>query len=81
MRIVKYMVYGRLGRTAVFVEMRREEPEAWAVTTSFGEVLNRDSEWELEPQPSSRTAEFLARTRGPTALEAVRAFGSAGPPP
>lgn len=34
----------------------------WAVCQP-GEVLNASGEWEWEPQPSSRTDEFIARTR------------------
>jgi hypothetical protein len=34
----------------------------WAVCQP-GEVLNASGEWEWEPQPSSRTHEFIARTR------------------
>jgi hypothetical protein len=45
-------------------------PSQWAVCHP-GEVLNADGEWEWEPQPSSRTDEFIARTRF-TFAEAVK---------
>lgn len=35
---------------------------AWVVTDG-GLVLNSSNDWEYEPQPSSRTVEFLQRTR------------------
>lgn len=37
-------------------------PATWVVE-EMGCVLNRDNEWEVEPQPSSRDADFIARTR------------------
>lgn len=36
--------------------------DTWAVRQR-GWTLNRDGEWEYEPQPSSRDAEFYARCR------------------
>lgn len=35
----------------------------WAIRDDLRNVLGRDLEWEYEPFPSSRTDEFLARTR------------------
>lgn len=40
------------------------------VVIQFGEVLNRDEQWEYEPLPSNRTDEFIARTRFPL-IEAI----------
>jgi hypothetical protein len=36
---------------------------AWVIRDSIGQVLPKDGEWEIEPSPSSRSDEFLARTR------------------
>jgi hypothetical protein len=41
-------------------------PESRYVVFSGGEVLNSDGEWEWEPMPSSRTEEFIGRTRCPS---------------
>lgn len=35
----------------------------WCVVDRSGLVLNADGEWEYEPNPSSRTDDFKARTR------------------
>jgi hypothetical protein len=40
----------------------RPGEDTWAVRTRSW-CLNRDGEWEHEPIPSSRTAEFFARCR------------------
>ena len=45
-------------------------PDAWAILC-VGAVLNHDDDWEYESMPSSRTEEFLARCRWPTAREAI----------
>ena len=52
--------------------------DAWAVVDAIF-VLNREGEWEYEPQPSNRSDEFLARTRFATAQEALDQWHSAGP--
>ena len=41
---------------------REEDQDKWAIIT-YGLCYTRDGEWEHEPQPSSRTAEFLSRCR------------------
>lgn len=47
-------------------------PTQWAVF-DMGSVLSKDDcDWEYEPQPSSRDAEFVARTRFDTAQEAAQ---------
>jgi len=45
-------------------------PNAWAIVC-VGAVLNHDGEWEYESMPSSRTEDFFARCRWPTAREAI----------
>ena len=44
----------------VFVETRGSG--AWVVSNGSA-VLNSDDEWEWEPMPSGRDADFIARTR------------------
>jgi hypothetical protein len=46
-------------------------PIQWAIVLDHSMVLNRAGDWEYEPQPSSRTEEFLARTRWPSPAEAL----------
>lgn len=46
-------------------------PSAWAVVLNGSWVLNREGQWEDEPSPSSRTPEFLARTRWGSPDEAL----------
>ena len=48
----------------------------WAVTNGF-EVLNKNGQWEWEPQPSSRTDDFKKRTRFSSPEEAFQAFVAA----
>lgn len=57
--------------TAVKVERRTDRHgfHRWAVC-KYGSVLNKQSEWEFEPQPSGRTDDFLARTRFVSVQEA-----------
>lgn len=38
-------------------------PHDWWAVTFMGRTLNRDGEWEFEPQPSSREDDYLARNR------------------
>lgn len=47
----------------------------WSVN-HHGNVLNKDGEWEWEPQPSSRDTEFLKRCRFASVEEAVNAFNN-----
>lgn len=44
----------------------------WAVTSGFGQVLNKSGMWEWEPNPSSREEEFIERTRYETAEDAFK---------
>ena len=45
-------------------------PISWAIRYD-GSVLNKNGEWEWEPQPSSRDDDFINRTRFDTAQEAA----------
>lgn len=44
----------------------------WSVSRG-GFVWTKNNEWEVEPQPSSRTDEFLQRARYDTLLQALQA--------
>ncbi|MBC8737176.1 hypothetical protein F6X40_10185 [Paraburkholderia sp. UCT31] len=48
---------------------------SWKVSRA-NDVLNRDGEWEWEPSPSGRTAEFLARCRFGSAEDALAFYES-----
>lgn len=48
----------------------------WAITNGSDGVMNRDGEWEWEPQPSSRDDAFLARCRYDSAEEAMKVAGA-----
>ena len=45
-------------------------PTQWAIREG-GMVLTKKGEWEYEPQPSSRTKAFLARSRWGSAEKAI----------
>jgi hypothetical protein len=47
-------------------------PDLWAVRHA-GSCLGKDGEWEYEPMPSSRNADFLSRCRFESAKEAIDA--------
>lgn len=51
----------------------------WAVKDRFSNVMNAAREWEYEPMPSSRTHEFIARTR--FSLEEAFALAQRSPSP
>lgn len=73
-RARRFYVWGdeemRNGHPPVYVEWtcgagqgpHKPERDTWAIRC-MGRVLNRDNEWEWEPQPSSREDDFLAATR------------------
>ena len=42
---------------------RTDDGDRWAVRRSGREAMNSSGGWEYEPLPSSRSDEFLARTR------------------
>lgn len=48
-------------------------PSAWAVCDGFGSCLSKAGELVDEPQPSSRTYEWLQEHRWPSADEAIKA--------
>jgi hypothetical protein len=55
------------------VEITMRGKDAWAVVDGCY-VLNKLGEWEHEPLPSSRDAEFIGRTRWATAELAYKAY-------
>lgn len=61
----------------VYVEERlqRDGSQLWVITRG-GAVLSRLGDWEYEPIPSSRSDEFIARTRWPD-LEIAAAAATA----
>jgi hypothetical protein len=64
---------------AVFIEQRgvqahwgeKDGAMRWAIVSGFSTVFSKHGVWEWEPQPSSRTEEFLARTRFVSPEEAL----------
>lgn len=46
----------------------------WKITRGFGEVLNKQGQWEREPTASNRTDEFLARCRYATLEDCAAAI-------
>jgi len=54
------------------VQIVQRDENAWVIYDA-GACLNIYDEWEIEPQPSSRTDEFKARTRMPLAEAMQRA--------
>lgn len=46
------------------LERRDPEKDCWAIIDA-GFCLNTDGEWEWEPSPSNRDADFIERTRFP----------------
>lgn len=53
---------------------QRDGSRLWAVRNSFGDVLNKQGEWEWEPHPSGRSEAFLSRCRFDTPLAARDAY-------
>lgn len=45
------------------VSIQWRDEGRWAICDEFGEVYNRNGEWEREPANSSRTDDFLKRAR------------------
>jgi hypothetical protein len=60
---------------AVSIErvQQRSGADLWAVRTKSGCCLNKEGDWEDEPQPSSRDDAFLNRCRFATSREAIDA--------
>lgn len=64
------VIGGRWAGLEIIEKIQRDSKSLWAV--SIGQTcLNMFGEWEYEPQPSSRTDEFIERTRFATLEEAV----------
>jgi len=61
------------------IAIERRANDSWAIKDG-GNVLCADGEWEYEPFPSSRTDEFIARTRF-TLDDAFHRAKAALPPP
>jgi len=61
------------------IQMRgqRDGTYRYVVSTAFSNVLTRDGDWEWEPQPSSRTDDFIARSRFATFEEAKAVYVAA----
>lgn len=59
------------------VQVVKRSGSTWAIWNGAS-CLNRDLEWEWEPQPSSREDDYITRTRWPTAQEAI-SFARANP--
>jgi len=75
-KVVKVEVAGgERPEEKLYVELRRQRDGSrmWVVTQFTSGVLNKDGEWEYEPQPSSRDDAFIARTRWATFDEALAA--------
>lgn len=53
--------------------VQRDGTSLWKVQHGHG-VLGKDGRWEWEPQPSSRTDEYLARTRFASVADAAEAL-------
>jgi hypothetical protein len=51
--------------------IQRRGEGAWAVVSLSGYVVNTDGELEVEPSPSNRSENFVARTRLPTVNAAL----------
>lgn len=56
-----------------FIKVEYRGKDKWAITNS-DLVLNKHNEWEYEPLPSSRTDEFIQRTRFDSAHAALEFY-------
>ena len=71
----KYVIVRNAGFEPPVITIQHRGLTGWAIVCEDdGYVMNRDGEWEYEPQPSSRTAEFFLRTRYATAEDALAMF-------
>ena len=59
----KYQTHKKELPRRIFIEIRINTTNKWAITNDLGEVLNKSLHWEYEPNPSSRTDDFIKRTR------------------
>lgn len=68
-------------RDSVYVEWRGrwcgKGPELWGVVSHMGFVWGKAGDWAYEPQPSSRTEEFIREFRWTDYDEAVKAAETA----
>lgn len=76
--VTRYTIDGdprRLGADDIHIERAKQlqGPAKWAVRR-LGDCLNKNGEWEWEPNPSSRDDEFLARCRFDSPEEAFAAL-------
>jgi hypothetical protein len=63
----------RLREVTIEAVARPDGPDRYAVRCA-GSVINKDGEWEYEPQPSSRDEDFFARCRFDTFADAEVAY-------
>lgn len=73
MRPTQYVVSDRIDghiSDRVLIEDRSRDGTSWVIFCR-GHTLAADGVWEYEPQPSSRTPDYIASNRYPTA-EAAR---------
>ncbi len=59
---IKYAVPSLPGVT-IENRSKKSNDGSWAIYDKVGNVWTRDYEWVWEPSPSSRTTEFLAKSR------------------
>lgn len=75
MKHAEICAYELPGEVRIERATQRDGRHKWAVRRA-GSCLNRDSEFEYEPLPSSRDDEFLARCRFDSAESAYAAWES-----
>ncbi|WP_217925125.1 hypothetical protein [Miltoncostaea oceani] len=59
--LVPFISQFSLEETRVTISLR--DRDRWAIVRSGGFCMNRSGQWEYEPLPSSRSDDFIARTR------------------
>lgn len=68
---------GILFSPAIEERIQADGTSLWSVSNGrSSDVLNKEGEWEYEPQPSSRDAGFLKRCRFSSVEEALTAFNN-----
>ena len=74
-RPIKWLLDRNDGIRHIYVEeMEQRDGSFLFAVRKMGYVLTREGEWEWEPQPSSRTDDYLARARFTTMDEALAAY-------
>lgn len=63
-----------VGKVQIVSRRQLRGPKLWAVVDAIGQVLNAQGEWEWEPMPSERDADFMARCRFASPLAARDAY-------